>query len=146
MPIEVKVGPPTITVSQGRTFMVTNQHGGIEANTEQGVYAMDTRFINFYRVYMNREPLDVVNSSQVSFYAARFHLTNRFLDTESDPISAQTIRVTLNRIVSEGIHEDIDIANYTGKKVSFLLEIGMRSDFADRFEVKSKHIILRRCA
>jgi len=25
MPIEIKVGPPVITISQGRTFMVTDQ-------------------------------------------------------------------------------------------------------------------------
>jgi glycogen debranching enzyme len=46
-------------------------------------------------------------------------------------------------MVSDGIHEDIEIANYTGKKIAFLLELGMRSDFADLFEVKSKHIIQR---
>lgn len=27
MPIEIKVGPPTVTISQGRTFMVTTQSG-----------------------------------------------------------------------------------------------------------------------
>ena len=32
-------------------------------------------------------------------------------------LDAQTLRITLNRIMSEGIHEDIDIANYTGKSV-----------------------------
>lgn len=143
MPIEIKVGPPTITISQGRTFMVTNQHGEIEANTEQGVYTQDTRFINFYRLYINRSPLHVVNSSQLSFYASRFHLTNPPVETEGGTIAEQTLRITLNRVVSEGIREDIDIANYSGKKVTFLLEIGIRSDFADLFEVKSKHIIQR---
>ncbi len=85
----------------------------------------------------------MVNSSQLSFYASRFHLTNRAFDTEGGKIAAQTLRVTINRVVSEGIHEDIEIANYTGKKVTFLLELAMRSDFADLFEVKSKHIIQR---
>jgi glycogen debranching enzyme len=45
--------------------------------------------------------------------------------------------------VSEGIHENLDIANYTGKSVHILLELAMRSDFADLFEVKTKHIIQR---
>ena len=30
MPIEIKVGPPAITLSQGRTFMVTTQSGEIQ--------------------------------------------------------------------------------------------------------------------
>ncbi len=143
MPIEIKVGPPTITVSQGRTFMVTTQSGEIQANTDQGVYAQDTRFVSFYRLYINRSPLVVVNSSQLSFYASRFHLTNPRIETEGGTIAEQTLRLTINRVVSEGIHEDIEIANYTGKKVAFLLELGTRTDFADLFEVKSKHIVQR---
>ncbi len=143
MPIEIKVGPPTITASQGRTFMVTTQSGEIQANTDQGVYAQDTRFVSFYRLYINRTPLSVINSSQLSFYATRFHLTNRAVETDGGTIPEQTLRITVNRVVSEGIHEDIEIANYTGKKIAFLLELGMRSDFADLFEVKSKHIVQR---
>ncbi len=143
MPIEIKVGPPTITTSQGRTFMVTTQSGEIQANTDQGVYAQDTRFVSFYRLYINRLPLSVINSSQLSFYASRFHLTNRTTETEGGIIPEQTLRITINRVVSEGVHEDIEIANYTGKKVAFLLELGIRSDFADLFEVKSKHIVQR---
>ncbi len=143
MPIEIKVGPPTITISQGRTFMVTTQSGEIRANTDQGVYALDTRFLSAYRLYLNREPLQVVNSSQLSFYASRFHLTNPAIETDGGILDAQTLRITINRLVSEGIHEDIDIANYTGKAIHFLLELAMRSDFADLFEVKSQHIIQR---
>ncbi|MDQ2887168.1 MAG: amylo-alpha-1,6-glucosidase [Chloroflexota bacterium] len=143
MPIEIKVGPPTITISQGRTFMVTTQAGEIFAHTDQGVYALDTRFLSFYRLYINREPLQVVNSSQLSFYASRFHLTNPRIETDGGVLDEQTLRITINRVVSEGIHEDIDIANYTGKSVHFLLELAMRSDFADLFEVKTKHIIQR---
>lgn len=143
MPIEIHVGPPTITISQGRTFMVTTQKGEIEANTDQGIYAMDTRFLSFYKLYLNREPLDVVNSSQLSFYAARYHLTNRHVHTQSGIFKEQTIRVTINRQVSDGVHEDIDVANYTGQHVKFLLELALRSDFADLFEVKSGDIVQR---
>lgn len=143
MPVEIKVGPPTITISQGRTFMVTDRRGEINPNTAQGVYAMDTRFVSYYRMYINRTPLKVINSSQLSFYASRFHLTNTRINTQGGVLDAHTLRVTINRMVSEGIHEDIDIANYTGRKINFLLEVTLRSDFADLFEVKSGDIIQR---
>ncbi|HEY0753914.1 MAG TPA: glycogen debranching N-terminal domain-containing protein [Ktedonobacteraceae bacterium] len=143
MPVEIRVGPPTLTISQGRTFMVTTASGEILSHTDQGVYALDTRFINLYRLYINREPLTLINSSQVNFYSSRIHLTNPALVTMDGTIDAQTIRVTLNRIVNEGIHEDIDIANYSGKPLQLLLEIALRSDFADLFEVKAQRIILR---
>ena len=41
------------------------------------------------------------------------------------------------------MHEDIDISNHSGKPVRFNLEIALRADFADIFEVKSKRIVRR---
>lgn len=143
MPIEIQVGPPDITISQGRTFMVTDQRGEINPRSDAGVYAIDTRFISSYRYFINREPWNLVNSSQLSFYAARFYLTNPEISTEDGDFEANTIGLTIERSVEEGIHEDFDIVNYTGKKISFFLELALRSDFADLFEVKSKKLIQR---
>lgn len=111
MPIEIKVGPPVITISQGRTFMVTTQAGEIQPNSDQGVYAIDTRFISFYRLFINRVPLKVINSSQLTFYAARYHLTNPQITTEAGVVQENTLSLTLNRTVSEGIHEEVEIIN-----------------------------------
>ncbi len=143
MPIEIKVAPPGITISQGRTFMVTDANGAINSETEQGVYAIDTRFINYYHLYINHQPWQLIDSSQLSFYASRFHLTNPPLETEFGGIPGNSISLTVNRAVGRGIHEDLDIVNYTGKKIRFMLELVMRSDFADIFEVKAHKIILR---
>jgi hypothetical protein len=41
------------------------------------------------------------------------------------------------------MHEDIDISNNSGKAVRFNLEIALRGDFADIFEVKSGRIVRR---
>src|SRR6266566_2768111 len=93
MPIEIKVAPPSIVISQGRTFMVTNQRGEIEPPGDEGVYAIDTRFISAYRLYISRQPWELVN--------------------------------------------------YAGKKIRFVLELALRSDFADIFEVKAKRFVQR---
>lgn len=143
MSIEIKVGPPVITISQGRTFMVTDRHGYINTDSDQGVYAIDTRFISFYEMYINRVPWKIINSSSLTFYAARFHLTNPVVKTEGGVLAAHTLGLTVNRTVSEGLHEEFEIVNYSGGKVLFVLELGMRSDFADIFEVKSKDIVQR---
>ena len=143
MPIEIKVGPPDITISQGRTFMVTDQSGFIDTDTDEGVYALDTRFISFYRIFINRVPWLLINSSQMAFYASRFHLTNPEVDTEAGKIKADALGLIVNRTVSEGIHEEFQIVNYTGTKAAFVLEIAFRSDFADLFEVKTNHIVQR---
>src|SRR3954454_6066605 len=100
MPIEIRIGPPTITISQGRTFMVTTHKGEILTNTPQGVYAMDTRFISFYRIYINRTPLELIDYNQLSFYASRIHLTNPQIDTEDTTLNTHTIRVSIDRTVN----------------------------------------------
>lgn len=76
MSIEIKVGPPVITISQGRTFMVTDQRGYVNTDSDEGVYTFDTRFISFYQLFINRVPWKVINASQLTFYASRMHLTN----------------------------------------------------------------------
>ncbi|QBD78322.1 amylo-alpha-1,6-glucosidase [Ktedonosporobacter rubrisoli] len=140
---EIKVGPPVITISQGRTFMVTDKCGYIDPNTNQGIYAIDTRFVSFYKLYINRIPWQVINSNQLTFYASRFHLTNPDLNTEGGKLGEHTVGLTVNRTVSDGIHEEFEVVNYSGEKVVFVLELSIRSDFADIFEVKQHNIIQR---
>jgi glycogen debranching enzyme len=143
MPVEIKVGPPVITISQGRTFIVSDLLGGISPATAQGVYMNDTRFVSYYALSLNGHPLAVVNSSQVTFYAARFHLTNPQIPLESGALAAQTLHIMLDRTVHDGIHEDLEVANYTGKRVRFVLELTLHADFADIFEVRNQNIVRR---
>lgn len=143
MPVEIKVGPPVITISQGRTFIVSDLLGGIDPTTAQGVYMNDTRFVSYYGLSLNGHPLVVINSNQITFYAARFHLTNPQINLEGGTLSAQTLHIMLNRTVNGGIHEDLEVANYTGKKVQFVLELTLHSDFADIFEVRTHNLVRR---
>jgi glycogen debranching enzyme len=140
---EIKVGPPVITISQGRTFMVTDQLGFVNTDSDQGIYALDTRFVSYYQLLVNRVPWQVINSSQLTFYAARFHLTNPTIQTQSGTIEANSLGLVVDRVVSEGLHEELEIINYNAGKVSFVLELDLRCDFADLFEVKNKQIIQR---
>ena len=41
------------------------------------------------------------------------------------------------------MHEDLDITNNSMRPVRFQLEIALRCDFADMFEVKSDRIVRR---
>ena len=42
MTVEIKVGPPVITIDQGNLFMVTDQRGEIDPDSEHGLFAEDT--------------------------------------------------------------------------------------------------------
>jgi len=143
MPIEVSVGPPVITINQGNTFMVTDQNGEIAAESELGLFAGDTRFVSYYAISANGEPWTLQTSGATNYYAARIHLTNPLLPTETGEIPGGTIGLVISRTVSEGIHEDLDVTNHNLVPIRFNLEVAIRSDFADLFEVKAHKFVRR---
>ncbi len=143
MTFEIRVGTPSIHISHGNTFLVCGHKGDVAEGNDQGFYAADTRFVSVYQIYINRQPWRGIDSSQLDFYAARFHLTNPPVHTAQGAITEHTIDLTINRMIGAGIHEDFDIVNYAGKEVTFILEVQIRSDFADIFEVKSGDIVQR---
>jgi glycogen debranching enzyme len=143
MAFKVHVGPPQIAIHQGRTVLITEPNGQITWPSEKGLYFFDTRIISSWAIYANGEPWELLNGGPVSYYAALVFLTNRSILTEDGPIPARKLGLTIGRSISGGLHEDLDITNDAMKPVRFQLEVAMRSDFADIFEVKSGNIVRR---
>ena len=143
MPIEISVGPPLLTINNSGTFMVTDLAGEIAADTEQGLFANDTRFVSYYSISANGRSWKRRTSSTPTYYSARIYLTNAQFSTIEDEVVAGTLALVVTRSVSDGVHEDLDIRNFGLKPVRFNLEIALRSDFADIFEVKSHRFVRR---
>src|SRR6202050_1691736 len=68
---------------------------------------------------------------------------NRGFVSEDGPIAARTLGLVIGRHIDGGLHEDIEITNNSQKPVRFNLEIAIRADFADIFEVKGDDIVRR---
>ena len=143
MVFKVQVGPPQIAIHQGQTVLVTEQDGQIRWPSDKGLYFLDTRIISSWSIYANGEPWELLNGAAVNYYAARIFLTNKSILTEEGAIPPRTLSLTISRSVGSGVHEDLDLTNNSMKPVRFQLEIALRSDFADIFEVKSGHIVRR---
>jgi glycogen debranching enzyme len=143
MSVKVTVGPPHLAISWGHIVLVTEPDGQISWPTQRGLYFFDTRLISSWRIYANGEEWDLLNSGSVTYYASRVFLINRALLTEDGEIPSRTVSLVLSRSIGEGVHEDLDLTNNGLKPVRFNLEIAIRGDFADIFEVKSGHIVRR---
>jgi len=143
MPFKVQVGPHQISIHQGQTVLVTEPGGQINWPSEKGLYFFDTRVISSWAIYANGEPWTLLNGGAVTHYASRIHLTNRKIPTTDGVIPERTLGFVLSRSISGGMHEDLDITNNSMKRVRFQLEIALRCDFADIFEVKSGSIVRR---
>ena len=144
MPVEITVGPPVLTINEGRTFMVTDLGGEIDADTELGLYADDTRYVSYYAVFANGQPWVQLTSAATSYYAARIHLSNPPFATEEHDVAGGTLTLVISRTIGDGgVHEDLDVTNHDLMAVRFNLEVALRSDFADIFEVKSHRFVRR---
>ncbi|SAK75954.1 amylo-alpha-1,6-glucosidase [Caballeronia hypogeia] len=143
MSLEVKIGPPQLAIHQGHTVFLTELDGQITSGSQKGLYFHDTRLISNWTIFANGEPWELLSSGALRSFATKIFLANRALDSEDGPIDAHTISLTLTRNVGGGIHEDVDIVNHGLCAVSFNLEIAVRSDFADIFEVKAGNVVRR---
>jgi glycogen debranching enzyme len=143
MLLEVTVGPPVLTINNGYTFLVSELDGSITPASDQGLYARDTRYLSGYQLYINGQSWTLLNSGAIAFYASQTYLINPRVVTEEGVIAPATVGLRLSRTLGEGLHEDLDIQNYRGTPLHFILEILIRSDFADIFEVKAKDLTRR---
>lgn len=141
MSIEVTVGPPLITISRGSTFVLAEPNSCITPYTQQGFYCSDTRYVSSYEMFADGKRWILRNSSAIAYYASRAYLTNPKIIGEQGEIPANALSFIFSRAIENGIHEDIDITNYSMKPIRFLFEISLRTDFADIFEVKDNRVV-----
>ncbi len=143
MSFKVQVGPPQIAIHHAMTVLVTEPDGQINWPSEKGLYFFDTRLISAWSVYANGESWELLNGGAINHDLARVFMINRQFQTEDGPVPAHTLGFMLGRTIDHGMHEDLDITNYGQKPVRFNLEIAIRSDFADTFDVKAGRNIRR---
>ncbi|HEX3429594.1 MAG TPA: glycogen debranching N-terminal domain-containing protein [Rhizomicrobium sp.] len=140
---EVAVGPRRLTINQANAFLTTEPDGQINWPSHHGLYFFDTRLISSWALYANGTSWQLLNSAAVDFFACRIFLANRRFPTEHGDIAERTLGLSVSRSLEGGLHEDFDITNHNQNAICFNLEIAMRCDFADLFEVKSGHIVRR---
>lgn len=143
MPMEINVGPPVLTINQGSTFMVTDQNGEITDESELGVYSGDTRYVSRYEIFANGLPWSRLTSNPTAYFAMQIYMTNPSFPTEDGVIEPGTLALIINRTVGDGLHEDVDVENHALVPVRFNLEVLLRADFADIFEVKTRRLVRR---
>ncbi len=143
MSFKVQVGPSQVAIHHGRTVLVCEPDGTIAYPGERGLYFNDTRIIGSWSIYADGERWDLLSGGATSYDVSRLYLTNKALQTADGPVEARTIAMVLSRAVQGGMHEDVDITNHGRAHATFNLEIGIRCDFSDVFEVKAGSAIRR---
>jgi glycogen debranching enzyme len=143
MPFKVQVGPPQIAIHYGQTVLVTDLDAQIAWPSDRGLFFCDTRVLSSWRIYANGVPWELLSGGAMSYYTSKVFLTNPTVMTEDGPIAPRTLGLVVSRSIAGGMHEDLEVTNNGMQPVRFQLEIVLRSDFADIFEVKSNNIVRR---
>src|ERR1043166_9270261 len=133
----------TVYASQGRSVMATSPDGFVFKNKEHGLWVYQSRMLSRYRWLVNgKPPVMTANSnlhqhSWLGYYVASpANAKNTGFD-EKDP-APQTIELRLSRQVGPGLHEDVDVTNFSRFSTSIRLELEVESDFADPSEANGR--------
>jgi glycogen debranching enzyme len=121
-----------LIVLDGSTFFVSDPTGDVDTrpgtDRVEGLFHSDVRHLARWSLLVDGRPIDVLSSRNVDYYSARV------LGTPADRGAAVTVR--RERVVADGVHEDIWVDNHTDTDVDIMLRLEFGADFADLLAIK----------
>jgi hypothetical protein len=121
----------------GSTFFVTDRRGdalGIDTQGTRadGFFFSDVRHLSTWQLLVDGAPIRVLTARSVDYYSARVYATTASARVGVNP----TVSVRRDRIVADGVHEDVVVDNHSDEARRIRVELCYAADFADLFEVK----------
>lgn len=144
MNLDIHVGKSRLVIHQGEAVWLAEPDGQVPADSERGLLFRDTRLISVWRLYANGAPWERLSGGAPTHFMMQTFLSNPAIPTEGNTeIAARALLLELSRWLEGGVHEDLDIVNNGRGRARFNLELVLRSDVADLFEVKSHRLVRR---
>jgi glycogen debranching enzyme len=132
-----------IYATQGRTALTTDRSGFVTPDTGQGLWVFQTRMISKYRWLMEGKVPEMTANSNIrqhswlGYYIVSPPGIKDSGHDEQNP-AQQTLELRLSRYVADGLHEDVDVRNYTQSPAKLTLTLEVDSDFADHGEINKE--------
>lgn len=144
--IRLQVRDHSIYISHGNSVLATQRDGYLDDCPGQGLFVHETRLLSRYRCLLNGErPVPVALSaidqgSWLGYYVLPAPGHDGDTAGLSAPMGAaqHTIELRVSRVISDGMHEDLDITNFTQEAVDLHLALEIDADFADQEETDGK--------
>jgi glycogen debranching enzyme len=118
-----------LIVLDGSTFFFSDLCGDASEGRSDGYFRDDVRHLSRWQLLVDGEELLAVTASTVDYYSARIVLAPGAEDA--------SFSVRRDRFVSEGVHEDIVVANLDDSERRLELELRFAADFADVMEARA---------
>jgi glycogen debranching enzyme len=145
--IRLRARPDTLYLSRGRTVLATGRDGFIRDGLAHGLFVHETRLLSHHSVRVDgMVPLaSALSNVEQHSWLGYYLLPVPGVVTEQDhgsgqvqQASQQSVEIRISRVVGEGLHEDVDITNFSQQSTRFILDIDMSADFADLIETISE--------
>jgi len=128
-------GSRQISVLYGNTFVVSDEHGDIDASpiAPTGLFAWDTRYLSTWSLRIDGETLRALSVDDLQYFQTKFFLVP---DTGTVYTNAK-LTVIRGRTVADGFIEELTLLNHEDHAVELTVRISAGADFADIFDVKN---------
>jgi glycogen debranching enzyme len=123
-----------LVVLDGSTFFVSQRSGDVDTRIAdervEGLFHSDVRHLAHWTLLVDGQPIQVLTTRNIDYYSARIVGT---------PIRrGASLTVRRERIVADGVHEDIWVENHSDGTAEVELRMCFGADFADLLEVKNR--------
>jgi glycogen debranching enzyme len=146
--VRVRPRPDVRVVSQGRTVLATEPDGFFDGGMERGLFVHQTRVLSRCRWLIEGDrPQPVAVSSVAQHTWLGYYACLPPGHTSGPPdegsghleeASGHTLELRLSRHVGGGLHEDVDLTNFSQRRTAFILTLELDADFADQEETRGE--------
>ena len=144
--VRLRTRANSLHVSQNQTVLSSRRDGFFNAEADHGLFVQGTRLLSRYEYLLNGKqpfPTGLSNVEQhtwLGYYVAPApHVTEAHATDGAGGETAQhTIELRLSRFVSDGLHEDVDVTNFTQRPAHITLDLRLDADFADAAETRER--------
>src|SRR5215471_14294428 len=129
-----------LQVSRSRTVLVTDRGGLVCGKPREGLFVHQCRVLSRWEYRINDiVPMPVALSSVqqhnwLGYYIAQAPGVDPGPRDEGSgemvAMTEETLEMKISRFIGEGLHEDIDLINYSLQTISFDFEVFFDADFA----------------
>jgi hypothetical protein len=143
--VHLRARPDTLYTSQNRTVIATRPDGFIDGEREKGLFVRQTRLLSRYEYRIDGVlpyPSALSNVEQHTWHgyyivpAPGAALVRDDGSGGIEGLTQQTLELRLSRFVGDGIHEDVDLTNFSLRPVTFRFTLELGADFADLDETR----------
>src|SRR5215471_2830679 len=135
-----------LQVSRSRSVLVTNREGLVCGQPREGLFVHQARLLSRWEYRINDiSPLPVALSSVQQHSWLGYYITHAPGVDPGPPdegsgemvsMTEETLEMKISRFMGEGLHEDVDLVNYSLQNVSFDFEVLFDADFATPTELQ----------